>query len=56
MPKWMPNFLKKDVEGLGDIIENLTQATGIKKVANKVFKNCKCAERRKKLNELFPIP
>ena len=44
--------------GLGDSIEKLTQATGIKKVVDTVSKvtgtPCGCAERRDTLNRLFP--
>ena len=44
--------------GLGDSIEKLTQATGIKKVVDTVSKvtgtTCGCGERRDTLNRLFP--
>ena len=40
--------------GLGDIIENVTTATGIKKVVDKVSeitgKDCGCKERKERLN------
>lgn len=43
--------------GLGDKIEAVTKATGIKKVVDTVFdalgKDCGCEARKKKLNELF---
>lgn len=47
---------KKRSTGLGDTIENVTEATGIKKLIE-IFtdgKDCGCDERKKVLNELFP--
>jgi hypothetical protein len=45
-------------EGLGDTIERITKATGIKKIVDKVSeltgKPCNCSERRDKLNQMFP--
>ena len=45
-------------KGLGDTIEKITKATGIKKVvdtANKIVKkDCGCAKRKDTLNRLFP--
>lgn len=47
---------KEEVRGLGDVIHNITYITGIQSVVNKVSKGkCGCANRRKKLNESFPI-
>jgi|TARA_R110001592_G_scaffold119543_2_gene322728 hypothetical protein len=44
--------------GLGDSIEKITKATGIKKVVeavNKVTgKDCGCGKRKDSLNRLFP--
>ena len=41
--------------GLGDTVEKVTQATGIDKVVKAVVgEDCGCAERKKKLNGLFP--
>jgi predicted Zn-ribbon and HTH transcriptional regulator len=44
--------------GLGDKVERVTKATGIKKVVDKVFdtlgKDCGCDKRKEKLNKLFP--
>ena len=42
--------------GLGDTIEKITKATGIKKVVNKITgkKDCGCGKRKEKLNEIFP--
>ena len=44
--------------GLGDQIEKVTKATGIKKAVDAVFdamgKDCGCDKRKEKLNEAFP--
>lgn len=44
--------------GLGDSIERITKATGVKKVADaiskKMGKPCGCGERRDTLNRMFP--
>ena len=45
-------------KGLGDSIEKITKATGIKKVVDKVAKatgkDCGCGKRKETLNRLFP--
>ena len=43
-------------KGLGDTIEKVTKATGIKKVVEKVAgeKGCGCGERKETLNRMFP--
>lgn len=42
-------------EGLGDTIEKITEATGIKKVVKwLVGEDCGCDERKAKLNKMFP--
>ena len=45
-------------KGLGDSIEKITKATGIKKVVDKVAKatgkDCGCDKRQDTLNRLFP--
>ena len=42
------------VEGLGDVVEKITEATGIKKAVKAVFgDDCGCEERKEKLNKLF---
>ena len=45
-------------KGIGDSIERITKATGIKKVVDKISEvtgiDCKCSERRDKLNKMFP--
>ena len=44
-------------EGLGDTVEKITKATGIKKAVDTVFdalgKDCGCSERKSKMNEMF---
>ena len=44
--------------GLGDTIEKITKATGIKKVVDTVSKavkkDCNCGARKDTLNRLFP--
>jgi len=49
---------KKKSKGLGDTIEKITKATGIKKVVDKVSKaagkDCGCAKRKETLNRFFP--
>lgn len=45
-------------KGLGDTIEKITKATGIKKVVETVAKatgkDCGCKNRKNTLNKLFP--
>lgn len=41
-------------KGLGDIVESITEATGIKKVVKAIWgEDCGCEERKEKLNRLF---
>lgn len=49
-------WLKENPEGLGDRIEQLTEATGIKKAVEYFAngKDCGCDKRKEKLNKLFP--
>ena len=42
------------MKGLGDTIEKITKATGIKRVVNAVSKDCGCDKRKEKLNNMFP--
>jgi hypothetical protein len=48
---------KKQAQGLGDTVEQITTATGIKKVVEVFSKatglDCGCEERKAKLNQLF---
>ena len=42
-------------KGLGDTIEKITTATGIKKFVHKIAKDdCGCNKRKQKLNKVFP--
>jgi len=42
-------------KGLGDTVEKVTEATGIKKVIHWIAgEDCGCEERKEKLNKLFP--
>ena len=45
-------------KGLGDTVEKITKATGIKTVVDKVSEGlnipCGCAARQAKLNKMFP--
>ncbi len=43
------------MEGLGDVIDKVTTATGVKTVVNKVVRNCGCEKRRQALNVLLPF-
>ena len=49
---------KSKPKGLGDTIERITDATGIKSVVKKVSEitnvPCGCEKRREALNEIFP--
>jgi len=49
---------KRKAQGLGDTIEAITETTGIKKVVEMFTEatgvDCKCDERKVKLNNLFP--
>jgi hypothetical protein len=48
-------ILAAQSEGLGDTVEKVLEATGIAKVAKWLLgEDCKCDERKAKLNELFP--
>jgi len=50
--------VKLKSRGLGDTIERVTTATGIKKVVDTISKAtgkpCGCGERRDSLNRVFP--
>jgi len=51
------NYMEKS-KGLGDTIQKITKATGIKKVVDKISevtkKPCNCGKRKDTLNRLFP--
>ena len=41
-------------KGLGDTIEKITKATGVKKIVKKIVgSNCGCNERKNKLNKIL---
>jgi len=45
-------------KGLGDTVEKITKATGIKQATDWIFdklgKDCGCSDRKRKLNSIFP--
>lgn len=49
----------KRMDGLGDVVEAVTEATGIKQVVEAVAKargkDCGCQRRRDKLNKMIPF-
>ena len=50
-----PKGSKNKPKGLGDTIEKITEATGIKAVVKAIAgEDCGCDDRRDKLNKLFP--
>jgi hypothetical protein len=51
----MAKVTKKKAEGLGDTIEQITEATGIKKLVKFIAgDDCGCDARKAKLNAMFP--
>ena len=60
---WGDHFIKSNYmaesKGLGDTIEKITKATGIKKVVDTVAKatgkDCGCNKRKEALNKAFPF-
>ena len=49
--EWKENFDKANSIGLGDVVEKITEATGIKRVVEAITDDCGCKERKDKLNE-----
>jgi len=52
--------MSKKPEGLGDVIANVTHATKLDKLAEKVAhmagkEDCGCKKRQQKLNQMFPF-
>ena len=45
---------RRKARGLGDTIEQITTATGIKAVVHAITEDCGCDKRRDYLNKLFP--
>jgi len=51
--EWKKNHAKAS-EGLGDTVEKITEATGIKKAVKFLAgEDCGCDERKQKLNQIF---
>jgi len=52
--EWKKKF-NEDSKGLGDTVEKITKATGIKKAVKFLAgEDCGCDDRKDKLNHLFP--
>jgi len=55
--EWVAKYENQST-GLGDTIEKITKATGIKAIVDTIFdalgKDCGCDDRKKTLNEMFP--
>ena len=55
--EWVAKY-EKQSDGVGDTVEKITKATGIKAAVDGVFdalgKDCGCDERKKTLNKMFP--
>ena len=43
------------MEGLGDLIKEITDKTGITKIVAMTGKECDCDKRQEKLNKKFPF-
>lgn len=41
-------------KGLGDSVEKFTKATGLKRLVERMSKDCGCEARKEYLNEKFP--
>ena len=51
--KWKKKFDKENTIGLGDIVEKVTTATGIKKAVKFIAgEDCGCEERKNKMNSI----
>lgn len=48
------NKISNESIGVGDTLEKIFKATGVKKVVDALFDDCHCTERKEKLNKLFP--
>lgn len=52
--------LKAGASGLGDVVADVTNITGVDRLAKAyeefTGKSCGCDERREKLNQLVPFP
>ncbi len=51
--KWKESFNKENTIGLGDLVEKVTEATGIKKAVKFIAgEDCGCDERKEKMNAI----
>jgi len=50
--KWLEKHESKP-QGLGDVVERFTKATGIKKVVEAVTDSCGCEERKERWNKKY---
>jgi hypothetical protein len=51
-----PRKPKAQMQGLGDLVETVTEVTGIKEIVNFIAgEDCGCDERKETLNKLFPF-
>ena len=51
--KWKESFNKENTIGLGDLVEKVTEATGIKKAVKFIAgEDCGCEERKQKMNSI----
>lgn len=51
--KWKESFNKENTIGLGDLVEKVTEATGIKKAVKFIAgEDCGCEERKQKMNAI----
>ncbi len=51
----MKSIQHQDSKGLGDTIEKIAEATGIKKIVKKIAgDDCGCNKRKEKLNKILP--
>lgn len=53
-PRTTSKKTRKKSKGLGDTVEKITEATGIKKAVEAVIDDCGCTARKEKWNKLFP--
>jgi len=53
-PKTTSKRTSKKSKGLGDTIEKITEATGIKEIVEAITDDCGCQERKEWLNKRFP--
>ena len=51
--EWKKKFNKENTIGLGDVVERVTEATGIKKAVKFIAgEDCGCNERKEKMNQI----